>query len=61
MHGNVEQGAKFLGGPAVIGLGGLAQDGGGEGAVTGEVDITEGEQAAAIKAGGIAVSTLGCV
>ena len=55
MNGHVEQGAELLVGEAAIGFVEQALDGGGEGAVAGEADVAEGEQAEAVEAGGVAV------
>ena len=53
-YGNVEQCGEFPGGEAVVGFAEQAPDGVGEGAVTGEVGVAEGEEAEAVEAGGVA-------
>ncbi len=51
MHGDVQQGPELLVGATVGGVFNQALDGGGEGAVAGEMHGTEREQAEAVKAG----------
>ena len=55
VHGDLQEGAEFLVGEAVLGFAEQALDGGGQGAVAGEVHVAEGEQAEAVEAVGIAV------
>ena len=50
-YGNVEQSGELLGGEGVRGLADQAPDSVGEGAVTGEVGVTDGEEAEAVEAG----------
>ena len=55
VHGDLQEGAEFLVGPARFGFGEEALDRRGEGAVAGEVDSAEREQAEAVEASGIAL------
>ncbi len=55
VHRDVQEVAEFLVGEAVLGFAEPALDGGGQGAVAGEVDVADGEQAEAVEAIGVAV------
>ena len=55
VHGDVQEVAEFLVGEAVLGFAEQSLDGGAQGAIAGEVDVADGEQAEAVEAIGIAV------
>ena len=55
VHGNVEESAEFLFGPAVFGFAEQSLDSPGQGAVAGEVDIADRDQAKAVESGRAAV------
>ena len=51
VDGDMQEGAEFAVGAAVLGFADQAPDGLGEGAVAGEADVADGEQAEAVEAG----------